>query len=135
MIKGTKSCEPPLELPKGRPNAGETKLETAIREVREETGLPQDRMNILWHLKPYIETFHDCGETYKNTYYFAEVRDWNPQNNFSSDINYEVADVKWVTVPYLQQLCRYDSSYKKILKTISKVTKKYRNHKNKYVFL
>lgn len=48
-------------LPKGNVDAGETAEQTALREIAEETGLPQDRLRVLAGLPPSEYAYRRAG--------------------------------------------------------------------------
>lgn len=97
MIEGSNSCEPHWEVPKGRAEQNETPQESALREFCEETTLTCENIDPLWSLKPYTESFIDCGVKYINIYYYARCRG-NPviKSGFKYDISKEIAGCKWI---------------------------------------
>ena len=135
LIYGTKSIEPPLEFPKGKPDSGESEIDTAMRETEEEASVPRDKLSILWHLAPYIETYRDCGTIYRNTYYFAEIDGWEPKNIYVARSGLEVAEVKLLSLAEIAQMYKLDNSNKKIYTLVTKATKKYKNYKRKQRFI
>lgn len=48
-------------LPKGNVDAGETAEQTALREIAEETGLPQDRLRVIAELPPSEYAYRRTG--------------------------------------------------------------------------
>ena len=77
-------------LPKGTPEAGETREETALREVREETGL---RVRILSYFDKIQYSFVRAGERIEKTvhYYIME-----PTGGSLDDWDREFDEVRWV---------------------------------------
>jgi 8-oxo-dGTP pyrophosphatase MutT (NUDIX family) len=75
LLKTTVSfvSEPRWGFPKGRKNHGETDLECAFREFKEETRMSVDYLNLL-NIPPSIETFKGSnGKMYSTVYYIARV--------------------------------------------------------------
>ena len=54
LINSSKSSEPLWEIPKGRKDKNETKMDTAIRELEEETGITRDKYNILMDIDSIV---------------------------------------------------------------------------------
>lgn len=84
------------QLPKGSREVGETSLETAIREVEEETGLTTENMQFLqtidyWYWDTYQK---DVPELVHKLVDFYLLRVIGGELNDSS---YEVDDVQWFT--------------------------------------
>jgi 8-oxo-dGTP pyrophosphatase MutT (NUDIX family) len=78
-------------LPKGTPNRGETTEETALREVREETGL---KVRILRPLGSIEYTFVQRGtRIHKTVHYFL----MEPTGGSFEDHDHEFEDVRWVS--------------------------------------
>ena len=96
-------------IPKGEPDPGETRLQTAVREVFEETGIKIDpkKVQFLWSseyatgrkvLHAYIVKIDDDGE------------DLNPHcdslfMNKEGKLIPEIDDFKWVTVEEAEKIC------------------------------
>jgi hypothetical protein len=97
--------------------------------------VPRDKLSILWHLAPYIETYRDCGTIYRNTYYFAEIDGWEPKNIYVARSGLEVAEVKLLSLAEIAQMYKLDNSNKKIYTLVTKATKKYKNYKRKQRFI
>jgi len=77
-------------LPKGTPNPGETREETAIREVEEETGL---RVRIRGPLDSIEYTFVQSGtRIHKTVHYFL----MDPIGGDLADHDHEFAEVRWI---------------------------------------
>ena len=134
IIGKSKNTDTPWEFPKGRKNhKNESDIETAIREFYEETGIKSNKYNILWNIKPYIETYKDYGIIYKNTYYFAEAIDkWKPKYRFSNNTQIsETSAVSWVSKNYLKSIINDNENYKRNVKKFTKIIKKIKNNKKK----
>lgn len=88
-------------FPKGHMEAGETEVETAIREIREETSIevlldPTFRETVSYFPKK---------DTQKTVVYFiarAKNYDFVPQKE-------EVADIRWVDIAYAPNILTYDN--------------------------
>ena len=88
-------------FPKGHVEAGETEVETAIREIREETGIevmidPTFREIVSYYPKRDIK---------KDVIYFiakAKTYDYTPQEE-------EISQIKWVELDRVHQLLTYDN--------------------------
>ncbi len=78
-------------LPKGTPDPGETREETALREVREETGL---EVRITGPLDSIEYTFVQSGRRiHKTVHYFL----MEPTGGDLSAHDHEFEDVRWIT--------------------------------------
>ncbi|MDR1754533.1 MAG: NUDIX domain-containing protein [Eubacterium sp.] len=88
-------------FPKGHIEEGETELQTAKREIKEETGLD------VYVDEGFRETvtFSPRRETTKTVVYFvakAKSHDFRPQEE-------EIGDIKWVEIGQAQQYLTYDN--------------------------
>jgi 8-oxo-dGTP pyrophosphatase MutT (NUDIX family) len=84
------------QLPKGSREAGETSLETAIREVEEETGLSTESMQFLqtidyWYWDTYQKDVPELVHKLVD-FYLLQVT-----GGELNDSSYEVDDVQWFT--------------------------------------
>ena len=108
--------QPPIwSLPKGTPELGETRVQTAIREVVEETGL-----------KVKIECFIDSIE-----YWFVRPTDgvrchkpvlfylMSPTGGDTSRHDHEFDDVRWFPVPEALRTLTYGDEAKIVEKGLS----------------
>lgn len=77
-------------LPKGTPEEGETREETAVREVREETGL---EVKILSYYDAIFYAFSRAGERIEKTvhYYIMEAIGGSFEN-----FDHEFEELRWV---------------------------------------
>lgn len=88
-------------FPKGHVEEGETEIETALREIKEET-------NIDVMIDPTFRetvTYFPKKETQKIVVYFiakAKNYDFTPQES-------EIADIKWVDICYAGSLLTYEN--------------------------
>lgn len=77
-------------LPKGTPDAGETREETALREVREETGL---QVRITGPLESIEYTFVQSGtRIHKTVHYFM----MEPTGGDLAGHDHEFEEVRWI---------------------------------------
>jgi 8-oxo-dGTP pyrophosphatase MutT (NUDIX family) len=89
--------EPEWGFPKGRPNKEESVVACAMREFKEETGIPKEKLKIL-NNNEYEENYTGTnGISYKNHYVIGtcdeEYVGVNPRNYHQAK---EVSAVKWV---------------------------------------
>jgi 8-oxo-dGTP pyrophosphatase MutT (NUDIX family) len=131
LLKHSKNAESPWEIPKGRRNSFEKCVDSAIREVYEETGISHAMYRLLWDIKPIIESHTDHGITYINEYYIAEIRpeynDIEPSVQFEkSERLAEIEHVKWVCINELGFLRMPKNSLKRLKIMFSSVVKKYK---------
>jgi hypothetical protein len=136
----SKSCnvDTPWEFPKGRKDEKkcEGEIETAIREFYEETGISDNKYTMLWHIKPYIETYTDFGTTYQNIYYYADaIGIWEPEFKFYDKQQIaEVSDVKWISKNDLAHMKLEEITYKRLLNSFNKIISKYRRNNSYTTF-
>ena len=90
-------------LPKGTPNQGETTEETALREVREETGLG---VRIVGPLGSIEYTFVQRGaRIHKTVHYFL----MEPTGGCFEDHDHEFEEVRWVPFDEAATLLTFDT--------------------------
>jgi hypothetical protein len=147
LISESRNAETQWEVPKGRKlnncnytrNKDDTRykdetrykednVNTAIREFTEETLISSNKYNILWHVKPYIETYSDFGVTYQNIYYFAKaVGEWNPSIKFSNNQQIsEVSSIKWCSKNDIKYMDLEITVYNRLKKMFDNLIKKYK---------
>lgn len=131
LIACSSNVDTPWEFPKGRKDTDkeEDDIETAIREFYEETGIDDSKYTLLWHIKPYVETYTDFGTTYQNIYYFAEANYiWEPDYKFYNKKQIsEIALVKWVSNADLSHMNLEEVTFRRLLKSFQKIITKYKN--------
>jgi 8-oxo-dGTP pyrophosphatase MutT (NUDIX family) len=131
LIGGSPNVDTPWEFPRGRANIDGTEghMDTAIREFHEETGVTPQQYRVLWHIKPYVESYKDLGTVYKNTYYFAEaVGDWEPEYKFSNGNQVdEVSRIRWVSRSDLPHMALGALAAKRLSRAFEKITRKLKN--------
>ena len=89
-------------LPKGHARPGETPPECAQREIQEETGLYFSTQRFRRHI--YLNGNH---------YYLIILK--TPYNNFQTNDEKEISDVRWMPISELRNL-NYNSDIKRFLK-------------------
>ena len=95
-------------LPKGTPGAGETLEETAVREVREETGLD---VRILRPLGDMTYSFAATGERVHKIVHFFLMEQTGGDPSLH-DAEYD--EVRWVSVPDARRMLTFDT-YREVL--------------------
>ena len=88
-------------FPKGHVEEGETEIETAMREIKEETGIDV----IIDQSFREIVTYSPRRDTYKAVVYFiakAKNTDYTPQED-------EIADIKWVEISRAGSVLAYEN--------------------------
>ena len=114
---------PEWGFPKGRRNYKEGLVKCAIREFKEETGLDQNKIDLISNLMPFDEIFIGSNyKLYKHTYYIANYFGDLSQKQFQKT---EVSDMRWVTYEEAVKLIRfYNKERLGILKDIDVILKK-----------
>lgn len=101
------------EIPKGRRGKSELDIHAAIREFREETGIPKirSRRGIIdscykMYPKPYIYSYTDANIKYTNVYYIAKSNGHlDPQINFDRQEQIdEICDIRWIGVEEMRRI-------------------------------
>jgi 8-oxo-dGTP pyrophosphatase MutT (NUDIX family) len=136
LISESINVETTWEIPKGRKNDdNEYDIDTAIREFSEESLIPRNNYDILWRIKPYIETYTDFGVTYQNIYYYAKAiknekgEDWEPSIKFGNKQQIsEVSAIRWCSINDLSNISLEKTTYQRMLNMFKKVAKKYKNN-------
>jgi 8-oxo-dGTP pyrophosphatase MutT (NUDIX family) len=95
-------------FPKGTPDAGETIEETALREVREETGLDVAIVRPIGNVEYW---FAVPGERVHKQVHFFLMR---ATGGDTSRHDHEYDDVRWVSVPEARRLLSFDT-YRDVL--------------------
>jgi 8-oxo-dGTP pyrophosphatase MutT (NUDIX family) len=136
LISNSINGDTPWEFPKGRKDneQKETDLETAIREFTEETGITGDKYKILWHIKPYVETYTDFGTTYQNKYYYVQaIGDWDPVYKFYDKRQIsEVSTVRWISINDIKYMQLEDVTFNRLTRMFAKILKKYKNDRSQH---
>jgi 8-oxo-dGTP pyrophosphatase MutT (NUDIX family) len=101
-------------FPKGRRNINENDINCALREFKEETGIPQKVIQLCSsYIKPLEEVFSGTNKIrYKHVYYIARI---NADNQYANDITIdpenkqqckEIRNIKWFTYEEAQSKIR-----------------------------
>ena len=108
-------------FPKGHVEAGETEVETAVREIKEETGVDaviDTRFRTVVTYSPKKDVIKDV------VYFFATTEVYDTKNQEE-----EVAEVRWVDI----SKALGSVSYKNDKEPVRKAIDFYRNHKKEFV--
>ncbi len=84
------------DFPKGVVEEGEDELETAYREVYEETGIPRDKLILIKGFQEYVRyRFYSHGNIVKKTVVFFLMRSLT----MDVKLSWEHRDYKWLPFP------------------------------------
>jgi 8-oxo-dGTP pyrophosphatase MutT (NUDIX family) len=100
-----------LSFPKGKRNKGETDLETAFRELREETGLSEETIVRIGN--EYVDEMSNKG--HPNVRYFV-CRIKDDRFKFIIEDEEELASVEWYDVNRVDSLPNLKNQRKDVLK-------------------
>ncbi len=103
-------------LPKGTPEEGETPEQTAVREVREETGIEAEIIGPLEDITYWFVSAQDRARFRKTVHYFL-MRAIGGDTN---EHDHEVEEVRFVPVDEAPRLVSYPSD-RKVLKRLSEI--------------
>jgi 8-oxo-dGTP pyrophosphatase MutT (NUDIX family) len=105
---GATKPKPVLALPKGLVDAGEKPLETAIREVREETGVTVDPVTKLGDSKyVYTRTWGDGERVFKIVSFYLMRYRSGRINDIAPEMRIEVARARWIRLEDAPTLLAY----------------------------
>lgn len=108
-------------FPKGHVEEGETEVETAVREIMEETGVNADidtRFRTVVTYSPKKDVIKDV------VYFFATTDNYDTRNQEE-----EVSEVRWVDI----DKALGSVSYKNDKELVKKAINFYRNHKKEFL--
>ncbi|MGA2416970.1 MAG: NUDIX domain-containing protein [Candidatus Sulfotelmatobacter sp.] len=101
-------AKPVLTLPKGLIDAGEEAAETALREVREETGVVAEIVSKLDDSKyVYTRTWGDGGRVFKIVSFYLMRYRSGRINQIAEEMRVEVARARWVRLDEAAKLLAY----------------------------
>lgn len=129
LVRRSDTCwtETEWEFPKGRRNYKEKDLDCALREFEEETGIPQQKLNVIENVLPFEEIFIGSNhKSYKHKYFLAYMNEIyeDSLHNFQAT---EVSKIEWKTVEQCLETIRpYHLEKKQLIININKVLQEYR---------
>ena len=106
-------------FPKGHPEAGETEVESALRELREETGISEVELAPDWFaLERYHFKGHDRGERINKTvkYFLGLVK--SPQVTLLEE---ELQDYRWVNEAEAKRLISFPAGRRVLDQAIARL--------------
>lgn len=108
LRRGERPPKPVMALPKGIIDPGERAEQTAVREVREETGVTADLVHKLGDVKyVYVRSWGDRARVFKVVSYFLLRYRSGRIGNLPAETQHEVASVKWVPLEDAPRLLTY----------------------------
>lgn len=114
---------PPIwGLPKGTPNPGETRGETALREVREETGLEVRIDDFVDSIEYWFVSAYEGGRCQKTVYFYLMSATGGDVSLHDHEFDY----VEWVPIEAAFDKLTYDNEVQIVQKALSMVAKKAR---------
>jgi len=118
-----KKVKPVLCLPKGLVDAGETPLQAALREVREETGLIAVPVTKLADIKyVYTRTWSDGERIFKIVSFYLLKYDSGRINDIAPEMRVEVGRARWVPLDEAPKLLAYKGEKDVARKALEYVT-------------
>ena len=106
------------DIPKGHMEAGETEQETAVREVKEETGVD---VEIISDKKSTLEYTVENGNLKEVVYFIAKKIGGEEKAQET-----EVSEIRWLAFDEAVEMLTYDNSKELLRKAINSVEKNLR---------
>jgi 8-oxo-dGTP pyrophosphatase MutT (NUDIX family) len=133
--KSTRSADLLWEIPKGRIGNGETTVDCATREFKEEAGVNANAYHILFDVSPFVDTFSHMGVTYSNSYFVGiAIQNINPTISFDVATQLvEVDAVKWICIDELRYLNKSDQTCVHIQKIFKIIKNRYKHLKENVI--
>jgi len=95
--KGKQAAKPVLTLPKGLIDPGEKPEQTAVREIREETGLEAERIVKLGNVRYiYMRSWGDGARVFKVVTYYLFRYVSGRIGNITPEMRHEVEQASWI---------------------------------------
>jgi len=107
-------------LPKGTPDPGESREETALREVREETGLEVELEGFIDSIDYWFVRPTDRATCHKTVYFYL----MRPTGGDLSQHDHEFDEVVWLPVEEALQRLTYENEVEIVQKGLSMVSEK-----------
>lgn len=125
LVNLSQDSEDIWEIPKGHKTGAEGNINTAMRELAEETGVCPDKYTII-NDKPTTVAHESCGIQYICHYYPAVFN--NPREAGNISLNYENPDqmleimgIKWITAAESQFMGRINNTVKNVVRSIKSI--------------
>lgn len=122
------------EIPKGRMDDGEAKIQCAMRELLEETNIKSEQYDICFDIKPFTlnKSYADAKYRYRHTFYVAIMKNNNTQVKVDfSNINQitEIDNLQWYSLNEMNIIWKDIGSSNALKKIIKKMFICIRNRK------
>lgn len=126
IMNNTSNIQLNWQLPKGRQEYNELPINTAVRELKEETNISIDDCKIHYNIKPSIITNLCNKKKYVNTYFVAKyIGNDEPVLNISTQFQLnECSCIKWCSMEYIKHINIEKSLLLYIKKTIKLIKNK-----------
>lgn len=119
--------EPEWGFPKGRRNFQEKDFDCALREFKEETGVPVDYLHSIQNIFPFEENFTGSNyKSYKHKYFVSFIKYEDSLNTYKIQ-DTEVSELKWLTYENaLKNIRCYNLEKKNVLENLHNILTSYR---------